>query len=549
MYSDPVVGNNFFGREEIVELLAKRAKALKSGYRQNIAIIGHQQLGKTSILRHFLHTFNDPDVLSIYVEIKLQALDYFVEQFIRSLLYQCLDSHEGITPNDSLAKLSLAANSKIPETVRRINEIISLLKHRHAEEAYSCLFELTSSIKKETGKNCIVILDEFHRLGEFGVRNAFSDFGKRIMVQKETMYLISSSSFSASKKILAEKLSLLFGNFERIYLEPFNFSTSFAFIQSKLSPLKISEALQYFLVTFTDGQPFFLETIVTRVREAALANHEDEISISTITQALQKLLFESQGVLNQYFVNLMHPWAKAQNRGSHILILTELAKGRNKLKDIAAAINRSQRETAKQLSDLLENELILKTGVFYRFHNKIFKFWLREVYEKRELSLLGVVAKAEDFRGRMEEAIRESDELRKLDVSERISALFGSFQNDLVEFGEKKRLLPHFTEILNEAPVSGQPTTSRRVIAKGHGRCWVCKIVEERATEKEVLDLLRDPTDKQKTSTKVLITLNGLDDTAMLLAKEKKIFTLGLSPLNLLMDLYGRQSIVNFSKA
>src|SRR3989338_11400666 len=102
MFSDPVVGDHFFGRREIIDLLIKRAGALKSGYRQNVAIIGHQQLGKTSILRHFLHLHQDPDILAIYVAIKLQALDYFIDQFVRSLLYQYLIQKEAMDPMESL---------------------------------------------------------------------------------------------------------------------------------------------------------------------------------------------------------------------------------------------------------------------------------------------------------------------------------------------------------------------------------------------------------------------------------------------------------------
>src|SRR3990167_7330270 len=277
MFSDPVVGENFFGRQEIIEILLKRANALKSGYRQNIAIIGHQQLGKTSILRHFLHQYQDPDVLAIYVEIKLQALDYFVDQFIRALLYQYLIQTEKINPLDSLTGLIQKASAAIPKTVRRIEEIRVLLRQRHAEEAYAKLFELTSSIKEETGKNCIVILDEFHRLGEFGIKNAFSDFGKRIMVQKDTMYLLSSSSFSASRKILAEKLALLFGNFERVYLEAFDFDTAFQFITQKMAPLAVPASLQSFFVSMTDGHPFLLENTVSRLRELSLSKNETEV--------------------------------------------------------------------------------------------------------------------------------------------------------------------------------------------------------------------------------------------------------------------------------
>ena len=547
MFSDPVVGRDFFGRQEVMDLLAKRASALKSGYRQNVAIIGHQQLGKSSILRHFLQLHRDPQVLAFYVEIKLQAVDYFVDQFIRALLYQFLTSEEvgAAEATESLASLSEKAKTRIPKTVERIGKISQLLKSRQAEEAYSELFDLTRVIKEETGKHCIVILDEFHRLGEFGIKNAFANFGKRIMVQKDTMYLLASSAFSASRKILAEKLALLFGNFERVYLEAFDFETSFDFLRQKLDPLTLEESQMHFLVAFTDGHPFFLETVARRLKEIALSKNETVVSSDSVAETLLRLLYESQGVLNQYFMKLISPWTQAASRGSHLLILTELAKGRNKLKDIALAVNRNQKDVSRQIQELMGHELILKTGVFYRFHNKMFKFWLREVYEKKELSLLGMSAKSESFIECVHQTIREWDELSRMDISERLLSLMASFQNDMIEIGEKKRLMPHFTEFIKSQEISTPATGIRKMIARGHGRCWVCKITEEKASEKEVLHLIESAdADKKSSPTKVLMALNGLDENAKLLAKEKRILTLGLSRINLLMDVYGKPPII-----
>lgn len=546
MFSDPVVGEQFFGRQPIIDLLTKRATALKSGYRQNVAIIGHQQVGKTSILRHFLHVTKDPSVLSVYVEIKLQNLDYFIEQFVRALLYQFLSQEEKVDASEPLERLAERSMSRLPQTVARIGEILALLKQRHSEEAYSRLFELTSVVSRESGKHCIVILDEFHRLGEFGVKNAFVNFGKRIMLQKETMYVLSSSSFSASKKILAEKLALLFGNFERIYLEPFDFETSFGFIDKKIEPRSMPDPLKDFLVSFTDGHPFFLETITSRIRELAAAKQEQQISRRTVAEVLVRLLYESQGVFYQYFYKLISPWMRTDSRGSHVLILTELAKGKNKLKDLAAAVNRSQRETSQQIKELMAHELIVKTGVFFRFHNKIFKFWLREVYEKKELSLLGAAASASDFRAHIERVIAEHEELLGMDYTDRVLSLFKQFKNDIIEIGEKKRKLPHFTEFI-EAQVEGVPDTdARSIIARGNGRCWVCKIVHEKVTEREILDLVGS-VDKRKAPvhTKVLVALNGLEENAKLLAKEKRILTLGLARINMLMDIYGKSPIIH----
>ncbi len=543
MFSDPVIGDSFFGRQDILDLLHKRATALKSGYRQNVAIIGHQQLGKTSILRHFLFTLRDPEILSVYVEIKLQSLDYFVDQFIRSLLFQYLAQTQEVNPTESLEKLVVSAQPSIPKTVTRIREISDLLKNRHAEEAYTKLFELTSIVKAETGKNCIVVLDEFHRLGEFGIKNAFYDFGRRIMVQKDTMYLLASSSFSASRKILAEKLSLLFGNFERIYLENFDFETSFAFIEKKIQPLHMSKDLRNYLVSFTDGHPFFLETIAARIREWSLSQGREQASTSDTAEVFYRLFYESQGVLNQYFMKLISPWTQARSRGKHLLILAEIARGNNRLKEIACALNMSQKEASSQLHELMEYELLVKTGVFYRFHNKIFRFWLREVYEKKELSLLGAAGKKEAFAAEVLRDINEHAEILALGVVQRVEGLFSEFRNDLVEFGEKKRKLPHFTEVLRSAEMHGRDLSSR-IVARGSGRCWVCQVTQEKATEKEVMELVQGSPKNKTAHTKVLLALKGIDDNGKLLAKEKRVLTLGLSRINLLMDLYGKPPIV-----
>jgi len=42
--------------------------------------------------------------------------------------------------------------------------------------------------------------------------------------------------------------------------------------------------------------------------------------------------------------------------------------------------------------------------------------------------------------------------------------------------------------------------------------------------------------------------LKGVDENAKLLAKEKRVLTLGLSRINLLMDLYGNPPIIQTRK-
>ena len=84
------------------------------------------------------------------------------------------------------------------------------------------MFKRKDSVKEEIKKSCVVILDEFDNLEYIGVKNPFLSFGKVIMIQKDTMYIVSSSRNQIFKKILSEKLSLLFGNFEIVRVSGFD---------------------------------------------------------------------------------------------------------------------------------------------------------------------------------------------------------------------------------------------------------------------------------------------------------------------------------------
>lgn len=548
MFSDPVIGADFVGREEILEIIQKRVEAFINGYRQNIALIGHRQLGKTSILHQFLHTYRATSVLPIYVELKPQALDYFVDQFVRSLLFEYLRQKESINAAESYETLIVLAEKFIPRTAQEIKSIQHDLQKGDTDSAYARLFELTSFVHKETGVQCIVILDEFHRLGEFPVKNSFQNFGKRIMLQKDTMYLISSSSFTVSRHILAEKLALLFGNFERIYLEPFSFEISDAFIDRKLDPVKIPDDLKHYLIALTNGHPFFLNVICRELRQVALVWSKETINENVLVESLKRLFFDSDGILNQYFGSLISGWASSI-RGNHLLMLVQLANGSNRLKALAQVTKRSIAETSRRLKDLMAEELIEKNGVFYHFHDKLFQFWLKHVYQTKEFSLLvDMPSKAANFRSECLKNIQRFKTISQLAPRERIIGLFKCFHDDRVEFESKGKQLPAFQEISGECGTSAE--SRKPIIAKTRGQqSWFCQILEKKSTEKDVLDFIKQSSDpKNNRLKKVLITLDGMDDNAKLLAKNKKIWTLGLQKINTLMDFYGLSKIVSVKR-
>ncbi|NQT00118.1 MAG: ATP-binding protein, partial [Candidatus Omnitrophica bacterium] len=87
MFSDPVVGNKFFGRKDTLDLVEKRVDGLKEGFRQNIAILGPKLIGKSSLILHFLSCFNHPQVIPIYIDLRPNAFHHFIYKFLGGLLY------------------------------------------------------------------------------------------------------------------------------------------------------------------------------------------------------------------------------------------------------------------------------------------------------------------------------------------------------------------------------------------------------------------------------------------------------------------------------
>ena len=85
--------SDFFDRKVYLDILQKRIKAIKEGYRQNIAIISDKDSGKTSVVLHFLNRFSDPLILPLYLEVRPEfSHEQFVRKFIGILLYNFLEN-------------------------------------------------------------------------------------------------------------------------------------------------------------------------------------------------------------------------------------------------------------------------------------------------------------------------------------------------------------------------------------------------------------------------------------------------------------------------
>jgi AAA+ ATPase superfamily predicted ATPase len=164
--------DKFFGRKEHLDILEKRTRDLKEGYRQNIAILGDELVGKTSLIFNFLNKFYDTRIIILYFEIRPESLASFARRFIGVLLYNFL-TNSGIPLKEDLDFLIKKSSTYIPRTIEKARFILSAVDKRKKNNIFTELLSLSDSIHEETGKYCVVILDEFHHLEHMGIKELY----------------------------------------------------------------------------------------------------------------------------------------------------------------------------------------------------------------------------------------------------------------------------------------------------------------------------------------------------------------------------------------
>ncbi len=543
MFSEPVVGEKFFGREEVLELLNKRTLALKDGYRQNIALTGQSLSGKTSILHHFLYSIKEEDFITIYVEVVKEPFRYFSNRFIATLIYNAL-TKTGHAVDFELENLLDKAQELLPKTYSAIRNINSCVDKGDFDEAYFNLLSLTSTLKEEISRSCVVILDEFDNLEHIGVKNPFLNFGKVIMIQKDTMYIVSSSRNQIFKKILSEKLSLLFGNFEIVKVAGFDTEGAKKYIEAQISGYDAPDALKRFFIALTDGNPFYLNHILRRSKEIATERMTNFIDSDIAVQAIIDLVYNANGVIHQYLLNFILDLIDTRYKDRYLAILVSIAFGRNKLSDISKNIRSKQSDVSKDLLELSQLGFIQKSGVFYQIDDPLLSFWLKKVYQKRKDILVdGIFNRNDIFVSEMKEYILDVLTESQKDSTARIAQLFNAFSNELVQIDARHIKLPHFTKIEIKESLEQKPF----LVATFRGSSWLVQAYEEPVRENDIIDYIRTiKSSGCKIANKVIIPLKGMDENAKLLAKELKLSIWDLATLNSLLGFYCKIRMVAF---
>lgn len=534
----------FFGRQDILSLLDKRVSSLSKGYRQNIAIIGEELIGKTYLIKHWLSRYCDNYIVPIYIEIKPQETFAFVEKFIGTFLFSFLKNSQ-IELRDDIDFLIGKAENYIPNTISSAKQLLSRRKRSKAQESFIELLKLTEYFYKETGKRCLIIFDEFHLLEEMEIKDIYTLWRKHIMVNKDTMYILLSSKKQLTSKILSSDLDLLFGNFEKIELQPFDNKTAQSFIQDKLKMLNAPNQISDFIINFASGKPFYINILSDAFINYHTKNPEISPTITTLISSFEETFIDNWGILSRRFRGLMQD---LENRFKNLAvhkILIGFTSGLNRIIQLSHQLQRTKKDISSILSRLCEYDLISKNADSYVLSDKIFASWLKCIYAN-EINAFSIDfdKQRQCFKKEMETVFNCFCDAQKRAVSERIIELFGQFQDESIEVDKKRMRLNRFKEIklLN---INGKQL-KEGILARAAGSVWIAGLKENKVIEEDMIEFI-DVCRKfkyNKSQKRIFIAFDEIDINASLIAKEEKISTWDIGFINSLLDIYDKPRIV-----
>ena len=530
---------NFFGRRQILDILNKRVLGLKDGYRQNLALLGSRYVGKTALVQRFIMDFEDPSVIILYLDLESRDFGYFVQQFSKGILYHFL-KHQNLPLQEDLKLLCETARPLIPLTTATVESVQSLFKEGKINEAYALLLNLPEVFCQETKKSFVLILDEFQNLENFFITDVFVELGKRIMTQKNCLYITTSSNQDHAKTILSEKLSLLFGNFEIIELAPFDLATSQGLIDHNLEGIKVGLYLKNFLADFTGGYPLYINMLCQELISLTALHRQGEIYAPIITQAIENLVFNPWGVISRHFELIISDLRRGKTTSSLCALLVAIAEGKHRITDAALYLGLKPSLVTQRVNALLEADIVEKNGNYYHIKDKLFKYWLKYVSHRRMKAIdLEPGKSRKSFKEEINKCVNEFQTVARKDISLRIMDLLHKFDEEAFELGGRRYKLSAFKDITQLKLRLSAGNFLDALLASSLEGQWLIVLKKDPVLEHDLSNLAEEV---KKLSPRpgrcVLISLSGLDESAKVRALQEKWWIWNEGEVNTLMHLY-----------
>lgn len=537
--------HHFYGRRGVLDVLKKRVTGLRDGYRQNVAILGNRYIGKTALLQRLMAQMEEQDVLFVYLDLENRDFDFFAAQFTKSLLYNFLKK-ENLPLQEDLKILCATLKDRLPRTVFTVQSVGELTAQAKILEAYHMLLSLPEIFTQETGTSVVLILDEFGHLDNFNIPEVFVELGKRIMTQKNCLYIVASSSPQQTQIILSEKLSLLFGSFETIALEPFNFAEAQGLIDHNLEGVRMGLYLKNFVADFTGGHPLYINLLCQELMYLTGVYAQREIYAPILVQAIENVIFNPWGVISRHFELQINSLTAGKSAAQTIAVLGALSQGKHKISDLAECLQLKTSQLNARINALQEDNIIERNGNYYHIKDKLFCYWIKFVHYRRLRVIDLEVGRArKQFKEEINRALNDFGMVARKDLSSRMADLMHKFDNESFVLCGRRYKLASFKNIKPLKLRIGTGNFFDAISAESPEGSWLVVLKKDPVHDSDLSGILEEIKKLEpRPARSVIVSLNGLDENAKVRALQEKLWIWDEDQLNSLMHLFDEPIII-----
>ncbi len=505
-----------------LSILNKRIKAFLEGYRQNIAILGQDKEEINYLLeKYFLK--DRKDLFCIRADCSFVSNKEFIKEIAISLLSNLSQDVE------SLDNLLNSLENHLNLTTSAIKKAL-----KKDTPDFLDVLEIIDNFLRETEKKCILLIQEFtelERLFPFG----YQDFAKFVILQKNCMIILSSAQILTAEKILSSELNLLFGNFEKIYLDETIFINNYLYLKSFLSPLSFSPFFLSFFVNILGNNTIYYDLLIPLIKDKHSNNELEDI-----TAVLKESLYKKETYFWQRFSKkiemLKEQFFKDYSKIFKLLI--NISTDYSRIRELSSLGLYDLKNLKLKLNKLSELSYLSCHGDIYRIKDPLFSFWLANVFKLENLFLGINPYKRERL---WENHIKNEINLFRNKFSknkiERITELILSFKDDRLCIGKNHYLLPSIEKI----KILSCPSKNFSLLIAEGREIIFAGIKENTVMDTDIMEFLGETINiKGKKVKKIFITPGRFSPSARLTAKNHKLIIWGGNELNHLSYIYNK---------
>jgi len=495
----------------------KRIDSFVNGYRQNVALFAHDEEEIAHLLDDYLAGKTIPATKTARACAAHTDRKMFFKNIIYSLL--CDSTVAGLDAMINKAEASL------PKTTGFIKQTL-----QKTSIDFLDLAETVNLFITESGLRCLLVIEQFHNMHEL-FPCCFEDFSKFIILQRQCMVVLTTASEKESDKIISTELNLLFGNFEKIDINGGSFTENYRYIKNNFALTDPSNFIVSFLEDILDSNSLYYAKVLGNFVDAAQKTDE-ELLFENITETL----YRKQTYLHQKFLrNITRITETHKIPQTTIRILIAISSGYMRKSEVASLNICDNRNLETRLAKLCEQSLIVNNGTIYKLRDRLFGFWLANVFKYyREITdsrvRFGIYAE------NLQNAITVyKSALKQCGVAVMLD-LLGSFKDDTISLGKDNYRLC----TMARTKLVADDNEMKIVVGEGKEILFI-GIKEKNAQDSDIFSFAEKSNRiKGKGIKKIFVSFGNMPETVRLAAKNHKLISWDINDVNQLLKIYNK---------